>query len=101
MSGKYFPNNWEAWKDMPEEFLHAPTWEEFEDWKLRGWELPSSVCCIIRAETTKGKIKEYVYQKEHAAEERIQKLVNEGAAFSICTEDELRHISPVNLHESD
>ena len=37
MSGKYFPNNWEAWAEMPEEFLHAPTWEEFEDWKLRGW----------------------------------------------------------------
>ena len=44
MSGKYFPNNWEAWAEMPEEFLHAPTWEEFEDWKLRGWELP--VCLL-------------------------------------------------------
>jgi hypothetical protein len=27
MSGKYFPNNWEAWSEMPEDFLHAPTWE--------------------------------------------------------------------------
>jgi hypothetical protein len=101
MSGKYFPNNWDAWNDMPEEFLHTPTWEEFEDWKLRGWELPSSVCCIIRVETAKGKIKEYVYQKQHAAEQRIKKLVDEGSSFSICTEDELRHIAPVNSHESD
>ena len=45
MSGKYGPNNWEAWAEMPEEFLHAPTWEEFEDWALRGWELPSS--CLL------------------------------------------------------
>ena len=42
MSGNYFPNNWEAWAEMPEDFLATPTWEEFEDWKLRGWELPSS-----------------------------------------------------------
>jgi HD-like signal output (HDOD) protein len=101
MSGKYYPNNWEAWNDMPEDYLATPTWEEFEDWKLRGWELPSSVCCIIRAETDKGKVKEYVYQKAHAAENRIQQLIAEGATFTICTEDELRHISPVKSHESD
>ena len=101
MSGNYFPNNWEAWNDMPEEFLHTPTWEEFEDWKLRGWEIPSSVCCIIRAETAKGKIKEYVYQKQHAAEKRIKQLVSEGASFAICTDEELRYIAPIESHESD
>ena len=101
MSGNYFPNNLEAWNDMPEEFLHTPTWEEFEDWKLLGWQIPSSVCCIIRAETVRGKVKEYVYQKPHAAENRIKQLVSEGSAFTICTEDELRHIAPVKSHESD
>jgi len=101
MSGNYFPNNWEAWNEMPEDFLATPTWEEFEDWKLRGWEIPSSVCCIIRATNTKGKVKEYVYQKTHAAEKRIQQLIAEEAEFTICTEDELRHISPIRSHESD
>lgn len=86
---------------MPEEFLHTPTWEEFEDWKLRGWEIPSSVCCIIRAETSKGKVKEYVYQKQHAAENRVRQLVSEGASFTICTDDELRHVSPVKLNDTD
>ena len=95
MSGKYYPNNWDAWAEMPEDFLHTPTWEEFEDWKLRGWEIPSSVCCIIRANTTKGKVKEYVYQKQHAAEERIRILVSEGAEFTVCTEDQIRHVTPV------
>ena len=98
MSGKYYPNNWEAWAEMPEEFLHAPTWEEFEDWKLRGWELPSSVCCIIRAENN-GRIKEYVYQKQHAAENRVRQLMNEGAEFTVCTEDELRHITPITTDD--
>jgi hypothetical protein len=101
MSGNYFPNNWEAWMDMPEEYLATPTWEEFEDWKLRGWEIPSSVCCIIRATNTKGKVKEYVYQKAHAAENRIKQLIAEDAEFTICTDDELRHISPVKSNESD
>lgn len=70
---------------MPEDFLATPTWEEFEDWKLRGWEIPSSVCCIIRATNTKGKVKEYVYQKTHAAEKRIQQLIAEEAEFTVCT----------------
>ena len=39
MSGNYFPNNWEAWNEMPEDFLATPTWEEFEDEfvKIDGW----------------------------------------------------------------
>jgi hypothetical protein len=61
--------------------FYTPTWEEFEDWKLRGWEIPSSVCCIIRATTKKGKVKEYVYQKQHAAEERIRSLMSEGVSL--------------------
>ena len=96
MSGKpYYPNNWEAWHDMPEDFLHTPTFEEFEDWKLRGWELPSSVCCIIRVNTKTGKIKEYVYQKTHAAEERILKLKAENLEFTVATENEILHVVPV------
>jgi len=92
MSGKsYYPNNWEAWHEIPEEFLHTITYEEFVDWKLRGWELPSSVCCIIRVTTDKGKIKEYVYQKEHAAEERILKLKAENLEFIVATRDEILH----------
>ena len=87
--------------EMPEEYLATPTWEEFEDWKLRGWELPSSVCCIIRAELANGKVKEYVYQKQYAAENRIKQLIADEAEFSICTENELRHISPVYYDELD
>jgi len=95
MSGKYYPNNWEAWQEVPEEFLHTPTWEEFEEWKIAGWEIPSSVCCIIRATTKQGKIKEYVYQKQHSAEQRIQALISEGVEFTVLTEDQIRHVIPV------
>ena len=86
---------------MPEEYLATPTWDEFEDWKLRGWEIPDEVCCIIRANTKSGKVKEYVYQLAHAAENRIHKLIADGVEFTVCTEDELRHITPVKSHEPD
>ena len=51
MSGKYYPNNWEHYKDAPDEMFEPHTFEEVMSWKVAGWELPSSVCCIIRAET--------------------------------------------------
>ena len=49
----------------------------------------------------KGKVKEYVYQKAHAAENRIRQLINEGAEFTVCTEEELRHITPIKSNEPD
>ena len=60
----YYPNNWRQWKEIPDEFLYAPTFEEFADWKLSGWELPSSICCIIRETTAKGKVKEYTIKSD-------------------------------------
>ena len=95
MSGKYYPNSWEAWQEMPEEFFQTPTWSEFEDWKLRAWELPSSICCIIRTTNKEGKVKEYVYQQQHAAENRIRSLMSDGCEFTVVTEDQIRHVTPI------
>ena len=68
--GKYFPNNWQKFKDAPEGAFYCPTFEEFTQWKLAGWDLPESVVCIIRSEEN-GKIKEYTYQRECYAEDRL------------------------------
>ena len=70
-----------------------PSFEELMSWKVAGWELPSSVCCIIRAET-KGKVKEYVYQKQHAAEAKVKSLMAEGADFTVCTDEAIHFVSP-------
>ena len=48
----------------------------------------------IRETTAKGKVKEYVYQKQHAAENKISKLMKSGNEFVVCTEDQLHFISP-------
>ena len=103
MTGKkpYLPNNWRQWKEVPDEFLYAPTYEEFVDWKLRGWELPSSVCCIIRETTSKGKIKEYTYQKQYAAENKVNQLMANKSEFIVCTDSELQFITPNDTDEFD
>ena len=93
MSGKaYYPNNWEAYKDTPDEMFEPHTFEELMSWKVAGWELPSSVCCIIRAEN-KGKIKEYVYQKQSAAENKVKSLMAEGAEFTVCTDEAIHFVN--------
>ena len=93
MSGKpYYPNNWEAYKDAPDDAFVSHTFEEIMSWKVAGWELPSSVCCIIRAEN-KGKVKEYVYQKQGAAENKVKSLMAEGAEFTVCTDEAIHFVS--------
>ena len=58
MSGKpYFPNNWQEYKDAPDEMFQPHTFDEIMNWKVAGWELPSSVSCIIRVHNNKtGKV---------------------------------------------
>jgi len=90
MSGKpYYPNNWEAYKEAPDEMFEPHTFEEVMSWKVAGWELPSSVFCIIRAET-KGKVKEFVYQKQHAAEAKVKSLMADGAELTVCTDEAIQ-----------
>ena len=64
---KYFPNNWKAYKDSPDEFFIPLTYKDFFNWKVMGWALPSSVACVIREETD-GLISEKIYSQTAAAE---------------------------------
>ena len=98
MSGKYYPNNWRKFKEAPDDVFYTPTFEEFAEWKLAGWELPDSVICIIRAEE-KGKIKEYTYQKKHAAENRVRQLLNDGHTFTVCDCENIHHLESHDLDE--
>ena len=91
---KYFPNNWDAIKEAPDDAFRSPTgnlsFDKFMEWRVAGWELPSSVCCIIRKYDSKtNKVKEYVYSKPHAALNFIDKLLDEGHEFTICDEEQV------------
>jgi len=73
---KYFPNNWQEWKDTPENMFLTHTHDEIMTWKVHGWELPSSVFCIIRVSNLKtGKVEELdPYSKVSAAEAKVFQL---------------------------
>ena len=104
MKNKYFPNNIEAIQDAPVEFFEPCTWEEFQDWKLSAWELPSSVLCLIRVvNNTTGKIHEKVYQKPSAARRYVEKQMDkeEDIEFLICNHETIHHVFPTTDEDQD
>ena len=70
----FFANNCEAIQEVPAEFFKAMSFKDFMQWRVHGWELPSSHVCIIRAKNKAGFIKEYTYRQWHHAENRLEKL---------------------------
>ena len=98
MNGKkpYLPNNWKMYKDAPDEAFIQHTFMEIMDWKVGGWELPADVACIIRTTNLKTyKTKEYIYKRQHAAEEKVRQLVkDQSCEFVVCTHDALHYVGP-------
>ena len=100
---KYYPNNWKNIKDAPEQFFLPLEYDEFMDWKINGWEIPSSVACIIREQDIKtGKVTEHVYSRLSNANKRANKIMKEGKSeFLVCTHDDIGHIYPKDLKKKD
>lgn len=98
MSGKrqYYPNNWQEYKDADESDFIPHTFEEVMSWKVGGWELPSSVCCIIRStDLNTKKVKEYVYQRPSAAQAKVNQLINTpDIEFVVADSDSIHYLTP-------
>ena len=89
----YFHNNWEAINDAPADLFDSIPFDEFMDWKIGGWELPSSCNYIIREKNLKtGKIKEYVYQKPAAAKKKLEQRMKSGESEFIVADHEQVHL---------
>ena len=100
----YYPNNWQAYKDAPDEvWKYPPRFDELMDWKVGGWELPSSVYCILRTmDVNTKKVKEYRYKKPGAARNKVNKLMEEGRhEFTLVDADSIHHLSPKYDDELD
>jgi len=69
---KYFPNNWKAYKESPDEFFIPISYKDFFNWKVMGWVLPSSIACVIREEKD-GKISEKIYSQSQSANNYLTK----------------------------
>ncbi len=81
---KYFPNNWKAYKESPDEFFIPLTYKDFFNWKVMGWVLPSSVACVIREEKD-GKISEKIYSQSHSANNYLTKQMSDKKNSTIYT----------------
>ena len=96
----YFPNNWQAYANCPAEMFESFPMEQFMDWRVEGWEIPSSIACIIREEDKEsGRVKEYVYSRQSAAQKRVNKIMDKGNIFTVCGHDGLHYMFPKELEE--
>jgi hypothetical protein len=91
---EYFPNKWELFASAPDDMFQEHTFQEVMEWKVMGWELPRDICCIIRAKNTDtGKVREYTYRKQDAAEKRLMRLMdNPDLEIAVVNHDAVHHI---------
>ncbi len=96
----YFPNNWQEYKDLEDEHFIPHTYEEIMSWKVAGWELPSSVCCIIRvSDIETKKVTELVYQKQSAAQAKVNALINTpNVEFTVVDHDSIHFLQPADFN---
>ncbi len=101
----YFPNNWRAIKDAPEDIFISMPFEQLMEWKLDGYQIPSSINCIMRVTSlSTGKIEEHVYTNERSAKRKLVSMLDEdkeGYEFAICAHDTIHHIFPKGMYEED
>ena len=92
----YFPNNWKAYKESPDEFFIPITYKDFYNWKVMGWVLPSSVACVIREEKD-GKISEKIYSQSHSANNYLTKQMSNkknNTIYTIADEHQVQVLYP-------
>ena len=98
---KYFPNNWKAYKESPDQFFIPLTYNDFFNWKVMGWALPSSIDCIIREETD-GKITEKVYSQSKAARKYLETAMqtkNPKTTYTIVNQEAVQVLYPLKQHD--
>ena len=74
---KLFANNWKEYRDTHWKMFPDVGYEEYMEWRVHGWEILPTHCCVIRASTHTGKVKEYSYKRWSAADRRISKLMDD------------------------
>ena len=99
----YFPNNYDAVASCPSEWFIPIPFDDFMNWKIGGYELPSSINCIIREKRMDtGEVTEYIYQTARHGRRKAQQIMSEGVSeLTICTEEEVHHLPPHYVPEYD
>ena len=92
MTRKYFPNNWQAVKDTPDEDFIPFEFDDFMELAMQ-WHIPSSHSCIMRIENrSTGKIREHAYKTTTGAQKKIVQLVDNPDNVIMICDDESIHL---------
>ena len=96
MTKKYFPNNWSRISKVPSDYFESLPYDDFMDWKVAGWELPSSCYCIIRVtDLETKKVKEHVYHHHKTAQTKVNKLLGmDDVEFTVVDPHSIKHLHP-------
>ena len=97
----YYHNNWKEYKRAPDKFFLPLPFDEFMNWKVGGWELPSSVACIIReTKQLTGKVTEHVYRRQGDAKNKARAIMDAGESeFVVCSRDAVHAVYPQDYEE--
>ena len=95
MKRKYYPNNWEAIRGCPASYFPEMAYTDFEDWKIYGYQLPSSHFGIVRIEDLdKGTIEEFNYKSEYHTKQRLKKEMKGNKKVTLATMEGVYHLMP-------
>ena len=99
----YYPNYLPSLMAAPAEVFTPVPFDEFMEWKIFGFELPSSVQCVIRVKDLKrNKIKEYTYKRSDAAKKFVAKLMGQNRyEFTIVNHDAVHFLTPKYIEEAE
>ena len=94
---RYFPNSCEAIRNTPDKYFPSMPYEQFEDWKVYGYQIPESVFAIIRMKSKNGKYEEKYYNTQRGASNCINKCMKEDKEIYMCTMEGMYHLKPSDL----
>ena len=95
----YFPNYADQLRNAPDDVIRdidgdLLPFDDFMDAKFGGALLPPGILCMIREHKANGKIKEHVYQRRYAANQKIKRMIYDGHEFSIVDREGCQHVVP-------
>lgn len=96
MKRKYYPNKWSEIQKCPDDYFPDMLFEEFEDWKVYGYVIPSAVFGIVRSQG-KDVVEEYTYKSEYQAKQRVKKEIAKNRDVTLCTMEGVWNIKPLPL----
>ena len=98
---KYYPNNWNVIKSAPDNYFPNVDYEDFMEWKVGGWTIPSHIAAVIRTQHLEtGKVNEYVYKVPSYARKKVSKLMDEGECdITVCTAEAVHFIYPEEMDD--